>query len=150
MLVETFLPGREFTVGIVGTGAEAEVLGSMEIVLLPGAEAEVYSYVNKERARSSAATASARPEADAEVRQAEAVALAAYRVLGCRDAGRVDIRCDAQGRPHFIEVNPLAGLHPVHSDLPILCGMKGISYAALIERILQSALKRAPTATTTP
>ena len=67
------------------------------------------------------------------------MALAAYRVLGCRDAGRVDIRSDARRRPHFIEVNPLAGIHPVHSDLPILCGMKGISYAELIERILASA-----------
>ena len=46
VLVETFLPGRECTVAILGTGAEARVLGSMEVILLPGAEAEVYSYVN--------------------------------------------------------------------------------------------------------
>ena len=49
VLVETFLPGREFTVGILGTGDEARVIGSMEIILLPAAEAEVYSYVNKSR-----------------------------------------------------------------------------------------------------
>ena len=82
------------------------------------------------------------PERDEEVRQAEALALAAYRVLGCRDAGRVDIRSDGRRRPHFIEVNPLAGLHPQHSDLPILCGMKGIYYVTLIERILASACRR--------
>src|SRR5208337_589330 len=49
VLVETFLPGREFTVGILGTGDEARVIGSMEILLLPAAEAEVYSYLNKSR-----------------------------------------------------------------------------------------------------
>ncbi len=142
VLVETFLPGREFTVGIAGTGPEAEVLGSMEVLLLPGAEAEVYSYVNKEKCVEFCRYLPGRPDQDDEVRQAEALALASYRVLGCRDAGRVDIRSDARRQPHFIEVNPLAGLHPVHSDLPILCGMKGISYPELIERILVSACRR--------
>ena len=67
------------------------------------------------------------------------MALAAWRVLGCRDGGRVDIRCDAQGRPQFLEVNPLPGLHPQHSDLPILCGFVGIPYVDLIDRIVRSA-----------
>ena len=70
------------------------------------------------------------------------MALAAWRVLGCRDGGRVDIRCDAQGQPHFLEVNPLPGLHPQHSDLPILCGYVGISYVDLIDRIVRSARRR--------
>jgi D-alanine-D-alanine ligase len=142
VLIETFLAGREFTVGIVGSGPEAEVLGSMEVVLLDGADAEVYSYTNKEQYDKFCHYQMGRPDQDEEVRQAEALALAAYRVLGCRDASRIDVRSDAQGRPHFIEVNPLAGIHPVHSDLPILCGMRGISYNGLIERILASACKR--------
>ena len=76
------------------------------------------------------------------VQKAEDIALDAWRILGCRDAGRVDIRCDEAEQPYFLEVNPLAGLHPDHSDLPIIC--KGISlpYEILIERILASALKR--------
>ena len=74
--------------------------------------------------------------------QAEAVALAAWRVLGCRDGGRVDLRCDAAGRPLFMEVNPLAGLHPTHSDLPILCNLAGIAYQDLIGRIVDAAQKR--------
>ena len=142
VLVETFLSGREFTVGIAGTGPRAEVLGSMEVVLLPGAEAEVYSYVNKEKCEELCRYLPTNPERDEEARQAEAVALAAYRAVGCRDAGRVDLRSDGRGQPHFIEVNPLAGLHPQHSDLPILCTMKGISYISLIERILASACQR--------
>jgi D-alanine-D-alanine ligase len=49
---------------------------------------------------------------------------------------------DGRDRPNFIEVNPLAGLNPVHSDLPILCRLKGISFQELMERILESAFKR--------
>jgi D-alanine-D-alanine ligase len=145
VLVETFLSGREFTVGILGTGPQARVVGSMEVLLLAGAEADVYSYVNKERSEELCRYRLGRPDLDAEVREAEAIALAAYRALGCRDASRVDIRSDAAGRPHFLEVNPLAGIHPEHSDLPILCGLAGVSYRELIEQIVASAVERIPT-----
>jgi D-alanine-D-alanine ligase len=73
---------------------------------------------------------------------AERVALEAWRVLGCRDGGRVDLRCDAQQRPQFMEVNPLAGLNPEHSDLPILARLSGIDFADLIGRILNAATAR--------
>jgi len=62
--------------------------------------------------------------------------------LGCRDGGRIDLRADANGTPQFMEVNPLAGLRPGHSDLPILCGLAGMSYQELIAGIMHSALKR--------
>ncbi len=140
VLVETFLPGREFTVGIVGTGPEAEALGAMEVFLKPQAEAEVYSYVNKERCEELVEYRLARDDA---ADQAMAVALAAWRGLGCRDAGRVDLRADAQGVPQFLEVNPLAGLHPQHSDLPILCTLLGMAYEDLLGRIVRSAAARA-------
>jgi D-alanine-D-alanine ligase len=142
VLVETFLSGREFTIGIAGTGPQAEVLATMEVILLPHAEAEVYTYVNKEQCEELVEYRLGRPDQDAEVRQAEKIALAAWRVLGCRDGGRVDIRSDGNGRPSFIEVNPLPGLHPEHSDLPILSGKAGISYPQLIERIVRSATQR--------
>ena len=71
------------------------------------------------------------------------IALRAWRALGGRDAGRVDIRMDAGGNPSFMEVNPLAGLHPEHSDLPIICTMVGVTYQELIRRILSSARERA-------
>jgi D-alanine-D-alanine ligase len=143
VLLETFLPGREFTVGILGTDGDAVVLGTLEVVLLAGADAAVYSFLNKELCESRVEYCLVKPESDEEVRQAEAVALAVWRALGCRDGGRVDIRSDARGNPQFMEVNPLAGLHPSHSDLPILCTRLGISYKELIGRILQSAGKRA-------
>lgn len=144
VLVESFLPGREFTVGLIGTGAEATVLGTLEIVLLPGAEQDAYSYVNKERCEELVEYRLVRAESDAEVRRAEAVALQAWRALNCRDAGRVDLRSNAAGEPHFLEVNPLAGLHPQHSDLPMLCTALGIPYVDLIQRIIRSTMKRLP------
>jgi D-alanine-D-alanine ligase len=139
VLVETFLPGREFTVGVLGTGPAAEVVGTMEVMLLPGAEADVYSYVNKERSEELVDYRLPRAEDDEEVRQAERIALAAFRAMNCRDAGRIDLRSDAEGRPNFIEINPLAGIHPAHSDLPMLCGKVGIPYAQLVRRIVDSA-----------
>jgi D-alanine-D-alanine ligase len=142
VLVETFLSGREFTVGVTGTETEATVLGVMEIHLLPEAEAEVYSYQNKEQSEELVRYSLARREEDPLVADVEQLVLAAWRVLNCRDGGRVDVRCDAHGRPNFIEVNPLPGLHPQHSDLPILCGFLGIPYVDLIDRIVRSARRR--------
>ena len=75
--------------------------------------------------------------------ECEKVALGAWNALGCRDGGRVDVKLDGQGRVNFLEVNPLAGLNPVDSDLPILCRKSGISYHELITRIMDSALLRA-------
>jgi len=142
VLVERYLSGREFTVGIIGTGENAEVLGTVEVILLAGAEAGVYSYVNKERCEELVEYRSVRSSEEPLIQKAEDIALNAWQVLGCRDAGRVDIRCDETGQPHFLEINPLAGLHPDHSDLPIICKGIPLSYEVLIERILASALKR--------
>ena len=142
VLVETFLPGREFTVGIAGTGDAAQPLGTLEIVLLKGSEAHAYSYVNKERCEQLVEYRLVHAKSDEQVRAAEELALKAWKILGCRDAGRVDLRCDAEGGPNFMEVNPLAGLHPEHSDLPILATKVGLSYEELIQRILESAAPR--------
>jgi D-alanine-D-alanine ligase len=139
VLVETFLPGREFTVGIVGTGKKAKALGVMEVILKENAEKDVYSYVNKERCEEFVGYLTVN---DLTARKAQEVALAAWVGLGCRDAGRIDLRADANGIPNFMEVNPLAGIHPEHSDLPILSTLVGISYHQLFEMILSSAMER--------
>jgi D-alanine-D-alanine ligase len=102
-LVETYLPGRELTVSLVGTGSNARVLGTLEIILLPGAEPDAYSYKNKEFCEELVGYPLVRPEYDEEVRRAELLALRAWRALGCRDAGRIDFRSDEAGRPHFLE-----------------------------------------------
>jgi D-alanine-D-alanine ligase len=139
VLVETYLPGREVTVGITGTDARAQALGTLEVVLRPGAEPHAYTYENKERCEELCDF----PLAEgALAKEAEALALAAWNGLGCRDAGRVDLRADATGRLHVLEVNPLPGLHPSHSDLPMLCTAVGIPYVELIRRIVESASER--------
>ena len=139
VLVETFLPGRELTVGIVGTGTRARALGVMEVFLQAEAEPEVYSYANKvgyaSRVRYGLVSGTL-------AEQATDLALRVWSGLGCRDGGRVDLRCDAQGLPYFLEVNPLPGLNRDHSDLPILCRLLGLPYDALIRLIMDSALQR--------
>ncbi len=139
VLVETYLSGREFTVGIVGTGDKARSVGVMEIILNEKAEKNVYSYVNKEECEELVEYVLVKgPVAEA----CEKVSLDAWRCLGCEDAGRVDVRHDDNGIPNFIEVNPLAGIHPEHSDLPILSTKNGISYPELMTMIMDSAVKK--------
>ena len=139
VLVETYLPGREMTVGMVGTGADARALGALEVLLQPAADQGVYSYANKAQYHGRVEYALG---TDAVAAEACDLALRVWRGFGCRDAGRVDVRCDGQGRVHFIEVNPLAGLHPVDADLAVLCRMIGVPYQDLIAGILTSALGR--------
>jgi D-alanine-D-alanine ligase len=139
VLVETYLAGREFTVGIVGTGRKARVIAVMEVLLRESAEKGVYSLMNKEFCEEHVDYTLV---AGAEAERVSAVALAAWRGLECRDGGRLDIRADAAGVPHFLEVNPLAGLHPTHSDLPILSTLAGVSYRDLLRMIMASAEER--------
>jgi D-alanine-D-alanine ligase len=139
VLLEPFLPGREFTVGIIGTGRDARSVGVMEVIIRPKAESDVYSYKNKELYEE---LVTYRIAQDLMAERAADIALRSWRGLGCRDAGRVDLRADSKGMPNFIEVNPLAGLHPEHSDLPILCTKIGVSYKELINDIMESALHR--------
>ena len=138
VLVETYLPGREFTVGLAGDGDRAEILGVIEVVFRPGVT-PIYSYQTKTDYEK---LVDYTVPADDAGREAAAVELAAWRALRCADAGRIDVRCDAANRPNFIEVNPLAGLNPTHSDLPILCRRNGIGFTQLIERIMRHALRR--------
>ena len=141
VLVEEFLPGREFTVGITGTGSDAQVLGVSEIVPLENFIGHGYGYENKETWEDKLKVMRATgPEADA----AGEVALAAWRALRCRDGGRADIRMDRHGLPSFIEVNPLAGIRPGYSDLCFIAGFEGLTYQQLIGKFLDSFLKRHP------
>ncbi|HRE60278.1 MAG TPA: hypothetical protein PL096_04135 [Micropepsaceae bacterium] len=141
VLVETFLSGREFTVGIVGEGANACALGVMEVHFGEKAAAFGYGYENKQDWEGKISYTIAD---DGEARVAADVALKAWAALRCRDGGRIDIRSDHLGQPHFIEVNPLAGLHPDYSDLVFLARDIGMTYPELITRIVKAFLARHP------
>jgi len=140
VLVEEYLPGREVTVGILGTGSDARVLGTLEVRIHAGAPATDYSYEVKELSEE---LVDYLPMECGPLRdEVEALALAAYRALQCRDMGRVDVRLDPVGRPAFIELNPLPGLHPTHSDLPMIATAEGLPYPALLGAIVDSAVAR--------
>lgn len=139
VLVERYLPGREFTVGIIGTGQGAECIGGMEILLKDGAEPGVYSFQNK---REYETLVEYRPIGGDTLAACAQLALQAWRAIGGRDAGRVDLREDGHGRVELMEVNPLAGLNAVRSDLSILCRLRGIGYPEMIARIMESVVQR--------
>jgi D-alanine-D-alanine ligase len=138
-LVEEFIEGDEVTVGVLGN-APPRVLGIMRIVPVEPTPHFVYGLEIKRDFRRLV-----RYEVDAlPAAQAAAVAeaaLAAYRLLGCRDVARLDFRM-RDGRPYFLEVNPLPGLNPESSDLVIMAGLCGWTYRRLIETIFQAALAR--------
>ncbi len=135
-LVEEFLPGREFTAGITGTGEDAVMIGAMEIV---SQENGVYSYRVKEHYRELARYLPVSPDI---LEDCSRIAIGAWKALGGADGGRIDLRYDRHGTLCFIEANPLAGLHPVHSDLPMLAERNGITYRQLLQQIMNSALRR--------
>jgi D-alanine-D-alanine ligase len=141
VLVESFLPGRELTVGLLGSGERSRCLGTLEIGFEAGADRELYSYANKSRS-DWREVVTYRLVGGPVAAEAEAVALAAWRVLGGRDAGRVDVKLDESGHPQFLEANPLAGLAPGASDLTILCDLLGIPFERLIAEIVEGARAR--------
>jgi D-alanine-D-alanine ligase len=135
-LVEEYLPGREFTVGVLGYGDEAIAIGGMEVMTINNLP---YSVEVKENYQN---YCTYKPlDADI-IEECKSVALRAWRALDAVDAGRVDLKADRNGKICFIEANPLAGLNPIHSDLPILSRMYGIEYQTLMELIMKAAIKR--------
>ncbi|MFZ0283263.1 MAG: hypothetical protein WAL29_16550 [Bacteroidales bacterium] len=135
-LVEEYLPGREFTIGVIGSGDEAVAIGGMEIECKDNLP---YSVEFKENYQEYCKYI---PLAKEFTEECKALALNVWKAIGAVDGGRVDVKADRNGRMCFMEVNPLAGLHPVHSDLPILSRMTGIEYQTLLEMIMKSAIKR--------
>lgn len=142
-LVETYLPGREFTVGVLAAGEQLRVLPAMEIVFTDSSvEHPVYSYGHKTETETGVRFDVPAQVDDALAREIAECTSAAFRALGCRDVARIDLRLDAQGRVHFIECNPLPGLSPGFSDLCVIAEAAGIGYGALIGMILAPAIER--------
>jgi D-alanine-D-alanine ligase len=111
----------------------------MQVLIKDSSEKKVYTFRAKEEWRQRVEYVGVSSEMKSRI---EKVALGAYRVLECRDASRVDIRCNAEGEPFFLEMNTIAGLSPNHSDLCIIANRVGMSYKDLIGSILEQALKR--------
>jgi D-alanine-D-alanine ligase len=142
IVVEDFIEGDEVTVGVIGNGVRAKVLGVMRVVPNVPTPRFVYSLEVKRDYRNRVRYESPARMSAAVVAPLERAALACYRALGCRDVARIDFRVDEDGHPFFIEANPLPGLAPVTSDLVILAEGYGISHGDLVRMILRAALAR--------
>ncbi len=141
-LVEEYIKGREFTVGLLGE-RRPKVLPAMEVVFVdPSDEHPVYSFEFKQDW-----TKKIRYDVPAKLepqllRSLERAARECFMALGCRDVARVDFRMDDAGKVYFLECNPLPGLTPDWSDLVLISKAAGIEYNALINEILSGAIRR--------
>ena len=139
MLVEEYISGREFTVGILGNREKLRVFPPMEIVFNDKTRG-IYSREVKKNFRQYVSY-KCPAEIDAELsRKIERTAEIIYNSLECRDFARMDFRLSGEGRLYFIEINPLPGLAPGYSDFPMIAEFCGMNYTALIRNILNSAL----------
>lgn len=146
ILVEEYIQGDEVTVGILGN-EEPTVLGIMRVSPVEAVDKFVYSLEVKRDFRRLVRYECPAPLPEAIITRVKEAALAAFRVLGCRDVARIDFRIK-DGVPYFLEVNPLPGLNPQDSDLVIMANLVGWSHAQLVEAILQAGLKRQKNQTT--
>jgi len=151
VLIETYLPGPEFTVAILGNGVEAYCLPvvGFDFSTLPQGEAPVYGYEAKwVWDRPEAPLAIFRcpaPVPAALYREVERTALDAYHALGCRDWCRVDLRVDRFGVPNILELNPLPGVIPdpaMNSCFPKAARAAGFAYDELIQEVVRIAWRR--------
>jgi D-alanine-D-alanine ligase len=142
VLVEQYISGREFTVGLLGE-RRPKVLPIMEIVFLDKKDTTpVYSFEFKQDwSRKIRYDAPAKLD-PLQQRALEKAARDCFMALNCRDVGRIDFRMDAQGRVYFLECNPLPGLTPDWSDLVLISKAAGLTYRGLIGEILAPAIRR--------
>jgi D-alanine-D-alanine ligase len=132
ILAEEFVPGREFSCGVLGE----EALPVVEIV----SSDEFYSYDAKYKPGGSRHVIPAPIDHDLTARL-QTLALSVHRLIGLRDYSRTDFIVTEQGRPTILEVNALPGMTP-QSLLPDEAQHAGISFEALVERLLQHAVAR--------
>ena len=151
VLLEEFLPGAEFTCGVIGNGRDARVLPivRMRFDCLPEGALPIYGFEAKwiwDRPEQPLKMFEC-PAVISETLTAaiEQVTLRAYNAIGCRDWSRIDVRLDAAGVPNIVEINPLPGILPNPEDnscLPKAAAAAGIGYDELIQSCVLAAAKR--------
>ena len=151
VLVEEFLPGAEFTCGVLGNGKDARVLPvvGMRFDALPDGALPIYGFEAKwiwDTPDQPLNMFECPAAIDSTLRTAiEQITLRAYNALGCRDWSRIDVRLDAAGVPNVVEVNPLPGILPNPEDnscLPKAAAVAGMTYDELIQSCVLAAAKR--------
>jgi D-alanine-D-alanine ligase len=141
-LIEYYIAGREFTVGLLGD-KRPRVLPPMEIIFLDKANPRpVYDYQIKQEWEKHVYYQCPAKLTPAELKSMERIARETFTALDCRDVARVDLRMDEAGDIYVLEVNPLPGLTPGYSDLCLIANAANIDYRMLIGEILAGGLKR--------
>lgn len=162
VLCERYIDGRELTVGLIGnlgpTAARrlndrtAPELLPEELTFFPALEVDTSKYGESEggiytnRIKTDLVdtfhyTCPARIDTGL-ADHLNRLSAAVFRVLGCLDISRVDFRLDREGNPYILEINPLPGLNPDYSDLPIEAKAAGWSYDRLIKSLVDLAAER--------
>jgi len=136
-LVEEYISGREFTVGILG-GDQPKIIPPVEIVFTQD-KAFYSTAVKAQDLVETKVPTEIEPELYSRI---EKEVLDAFRVLGCRDYSRIDVRVDDKGVPYVIDVNTLPGMEPLYSDYPKACKVMGLEYHQLVGHLLNCALQR--------
>lgn len=143
VMVEQFIAGDEVTVGMVGN-SPPKVLGIMRVLPRQGNTDFIYSLEVKrewEQLVDYECPAQLKTGIIEEIKNSS---LKVFKALGCRDFARLDFKLSSEGIPYFLEINPLAGLNPKSSDLPIMANKLDWTYQALISAIFNAALQRYP------
>ena len=143
MLIEEYIPGREFTVGVLGNGTDTTVFEPMEICYIrEGRENQIYNYRVKKDYKNYVNYKCPSSVGKGIRESLKETAAKIYEVLECRDFSRIDFRLSEDGTPYFIEINPLPGLAPGYSDYPMLADFCGVDYRTLILSVLNCSLIR--------
>ncbi|HZL19912.1 MAG TPA: ATP-grasp domain-containing protein, partial [Polyangia bacterium] len=141
-LIEVYIPGREFTVGLLGD-RRPRVLPPMEILFKDKSnQRPVYDFQIKQEWEKHVSYQCPAQLSPSELKAIERVCRETFAALDCRDVARVDLRVTPKGDIYVIEVNPLPGLTPGYSDLCLIASAAGIEYRTLIGEILEGGLKR--------
>lgn len=144
VLAEEYIPGREFTVGLLGNGKDLRVFPPMEIVFRRNTTGDyrIYSFGVKQNYHEYVGyecPAKLGPEVEREMMK---TARRVFQALDCHDFARVDFRLGEDGKLYFIEINPLPGLAPGYSDYPMLAEFSGVPYRELVLSVLRAGLDR--------
>lgn len=132
LLCETYLPGREYSVGILAQRA----LPPIEILPIGG----VYDYAHKYTQNATRELCPA-PVSPFKLAKLQDLALICFRALGLRDFARIDFKEDAAGEIYFLEANTLPGMTQT-SLLPLAAGVRGVDFLQLCEKIAEFAMQR--------
>ena len=143
VIIEEFIGGDEVTVGMLGN-ADPSIVGIMRVLSKQKNPNFIYSLEIKRDWEELVEYECPAQIPAGTVAEISEFSLKVFKTLGCRDFARIDFKLDGDGVPYFLEINPLAGLNPKSSDLPIMAYKLGWTYQALVTAILNTALKRYP------